>query len=83
MSRRNKSTGERLIMAGVSKEEYRLRNYLHLNDIQKGKSDMAGLIINSFFLINGGANHLQWSAKVKWVYSNFGMFCQYAQNNWK
>lgn len=85
MSRRKKSlnTNERLVLPGASKQEWRLKNYLHLNDIYKGNNDMQTIIINSFFVQHGGDNEISWKAKVFMVNENFGLFAQYAQNNWK
>lgn len=84
MSRRKKHIDtERLILPGVGKLEWRLKNYLHLNDIYKGNNDMQTIIINSFFVQYGGDNDAPWKEKLLVVNENFGKFAQYAQNNWK
>lgn len=83
MSRRSKNTSERLILHGVGKEEWRLKNYLHLNHIYRGNNDMQTIIINSFFVQYGGDNDAPWKEKVRAVNVNFGSFAQYAQQNWK
>jgi len=81
MSRRNKNK-DRLILPGVSKPEWLLKNYLHLNNIYKGNNDMQTIIINSFYCQFGGDNNNPWKEKVLFTHENFGKFCQYAQNNW-
>lgn len=83
MSRRKKTTVEHLILKGVSTIEWRLKNYLHKNDIYRNNNDMQTIIINSFFNENGGSNEAQWAEKLKYADDNFGKFAMYAQNNWK
>jgi hypothetical protein len=83
MSRRNKhKDAERLVIHGMNKTEWRLRNYLHLNDIYKGNNDMATIIINSFFNERGGDNNADWKDKVAYCDTHFGKFAQYA-HTWK
>lgn len=81
MSRRNKNK-ERLIANGLSKPEWKLKNYLHINDIYKGNDDMQTIIINSFFNQYGGDNDAPWREKLLVCNENFGRFAQYA-NTWK
>lgn len=84
MSKRNKNSKmPRLVLNGVSKQEWQLKNYLHLNNIYRGNNDMQTIIINSFFTQYGGDNNAPWKEKVLVVNENFGRFAQYAQNNWK
>jgi|GEM_PF-3090329 len=84
MSRKNKNKNKpRLILPGASGLEWKLKNYLHINDIYKGNNDMQTIIINSFFNQYGGDNDAPWKEKLLVVNENFGRFAQYAQNNWK
>lgn len=83
MSRRSKNVSERLILPGVGKLEWKLKNYLHINDIYKGNNDMQTIIINSFYNQYGGNNNDDWKDKLFIVNDNFGLFAQYAQNQWK
>lgn len=83
MSNRNKhKNDDRLIIHGVSKEEWKLKNYLHLNNIYKGNNDMQTIIINSFFNQHGGDNNAPWKEKLLVCNENFGRFAQYA-HTWK
>jgi hypothetical protein len=82
MSRKNKSK-DRLMLPGASKLEWKLKNYLHLNDIYKGNNDMQTIIINSFLNQYGGDNDAPWKEKLLVINENFGRFAQYAQNHWK
>jgi hypothetical protein len=83
MSRRNKNKDkERLVLPGASTIEWKLKNYLHLNEIYKGNNDMQSIIINSFFVQNGGDNEATWKYKLFVVNENFGRFAQYA-HTWK
>lgn len=83
MSRKSKNTADRLVLHGASKSEWKLKNYLHINDIYKGNNDMQTIIINSFFVQYGGDNEAPWKEKLLVVNENFGRFAQYAQNHWK
>lgn len=85
MSRRNKSgnTADKLILHGVSKIEYRLKNYLHLNNIKRGEDGMQTIIINSFWVNSGGDNDAEWRDKLEFANKHFGKFAMYSQNNWK
>lgn len=83
MSRRKKPTRDNLEISFANKTEYRLRNYLHLNDIYPDNNDMHTIIINSFYNQYGGNNDDDWQHKVNVASTHFGKFCQYAQNNWK
>ena len=83
MSRRNKNKNkERLVLPGASALEWKLKNYLHLNDIYKGNNDMHTIIINSFYNQYGGDNNAPWKEKLLVANENFGRFAQYAQT-WK
>lgn len=84
MSRRIKPTAERLVApVPMSKEEYGLKNYLHLNNIYRDNDDMQTIIINSFYCSGVGENDDDWKLKVNRVHGQFSKFCSYAQNNWK
>lgn len=83
MSRRIKTTVEPLVLKGVSTLEWRLKNYLHQNNIYKGNDSMQTVIINSFFCQFLGDNEAEWKVKIIFTHANFGRFAQYAQNNWK
>ena len=68
----------------MNKTEYALKNYLNKHDIYKDNLDMQTVIINSFYndRIDNG-NDDNWNVKLKYTNDHFGLFCQYAQNNWK
>lgn len=74
---------------GVSTAEWRLRNYLDKHNICKEDDDMQTIIINSFYNEHNAkkgrtdVNDDEWKDKLKYVTEHFGMFAQYAQNNWK
>jgi len=47
---------------------------------------MQTIIINSFYcerVKSKSSNDDDWSIKLNYVNNHFGLFCQYAQNNWK
>lgn len=73
----------------MSKDEYRIANYLDKHGIYKGDKTMRGIIINSFYNEHNekkgrtDVNDDDWKDKLKYVHSHFGLFAQYAQNNWK
>lgn len=85
MSRRNrvKNDPDPLLLPGVGKVEWKLKNYLHVNQIYRDNNDMQTIIINSFYNQCGLNNDDGWKAKLKFADENFGKFAQYAQNNWK
>lgn len=76
-------------MKGISTEEWRLRNYLDKHEIHKGNGDMQTIIINSFYNEHNekkgrrNVNDDEWKDKLKYVNEHFGLFAQYANNNWK
>lgn len=69
--------------------EWKIKNYLDNHNIYKGNSDMQTIIINSFYNQHNedkgrcGLNGNSWKEKLKYVNEHFGMFAQYANNNWK
>lgn len=63
--------------------EWQLRNYLNKHDICKDDRVMQSIIINSFYGERGGDNENSWKEKVTYCSSHFGLFAQYANNNWK
>ena len=70
----------------MNKTEYALKNYLNKHGIHKDNSDMHTIIINSFYnerVNTKESNNDDWNKKLQYVNNNFGLFCQYAQNNWK
>jgi len=67
----------------MRKEEYAIKNYLNKHNIYKDNSDMQTIIINSFYNERTNNNDAKWIDKLKYTHSHFGLFCQYAQNNWK
>lgn len=72
------------ILNGVTKEEYRIKNYLHLNDIQRGNNLAQTVIIHTFFNLKSGLpSDTPWKEKLKFINERFGKFAMYAQNNWK
>lgn len=74
---------------GTSTNEWRINNYLDKHDIYKGNKDMQTIIINSFYNHHNAekgrndVNDDEWKDKLKYVHEHFGLFAQYAQNNWK
>ena len=76
-------------MKGVSTGEWRLRNYLDKHNIYKGDAGMQTIIINSFYNEHNkkkgrlNVNDDHWNKKLKYIGEHFGLFAQYAQNNWK
>ena len=77
------------ITMGIPTVEWRLRNYLDKHGIHKGNGDMQTIIINSFYNEHNEkkrrifSNDDDWNKKLKYVQEHFGLFAQYAQNNWK
>ncbi len=70
----------------MNKTEYALKNYLNKHGIYKDNSDMQTIIINSFYCERAKSNSPNkddWNVKLNYVNNHFGLFCQYAQNNWK
>lgn len=73
----------------MTTEEWRLRNYLTKHDIYKENDGMQTVIINSFYNehneSNGriDVNDNAWKDKLKYINEHFGLFAQYANNNWK
>ena len=70
----------------MNKTEYALKNYLNKHSIYKDNSNMQTIIINSFYcerVKSKSSNDDDWSIKLNYVNNHFGLFCQYAQNNWK
>ncbi len=70
----------------MKKTEYALKNYLNKHGIYKDNSDMQTIIINSFYCERAKSNSPNkddWNVKLNYVNNHFGLFCQYAQNNWK
>lgn len=63
--------------------EYSIKNYLNKHDIYKDNSDMQDVIINSFYAERGQSNDDYWHDKITYISTHFGLFAQYAQNNWK
>lgn len=63
--------------------EWTLKNYLDKHGIYKGNNDMQTVIINSFYAERGMDNDDEWKDKLKYVNDHFGLFAQYANNNWK
>lgn len=76
-------------MKGISTEEWRLRNYLDKHNIHKGNGDIQTVIINSFYNTHNerkgrlNVNDSDWKDKLAYVNNHFGLFAQYAHNNWK
>ena len=74
---------------GISTAEWRLRNYLDKHNIYKENANMQTIIINSFYNEHNEkkrrifSNDDDWNKKLKYVQEHFGLFAQYAQNNWK
>ena len=70
---------------GINKTEFAVKNYLNKHNIIKGNSNFQTVIINSFYCEKLGkeANEHDWKRKLLYVTNHFGLFCQYAQNNWK
>lgn len=68
----------------MTKTEFALKNYLNKHNIYKDNSDMQTVIINSFYNSNfiETSNDDNWNIKLELVNKHFGLFCQYAQNNW-
>jgi hypothetical protein len=67
----------------MNKTEFAIKNYLDKHYIYKGNSDMQTIIINSFYCECDKNNEDNWIDKLKYTQNHFGLFCQYAQNNWK
>ena len=67
----------------MNKTEYALKNYLNKHSIYKDNSNMQTIIINSFYNSRVGNNDADWNDKLNYTNNHFGLFCQYAQNNWK
>jgi hypothetical protein len=70
-------------MKGITTEEWKIRNYLNKHNIYKDDGGMQQIIINSFYNERGGDNESEWKEKLNYVHNHFGLFAQYAQNNWK
>lgn len=70
-------------------DEWKLKNYLNKHEIYKGDSSMQTVIINSFYDQHNaekgrhGTNQDPWKKKLLYVDNHFGLFAQYAQNEWK
>lgn len=73
----------------ISAIEWSLKNYLNKHNIHKDNKDMQTVIINSFYNEHNAkkgefmVNDDEWPIKIRYVQSHFGLFAQYAQNNWK
>jgi len=67
----------------MKKDEFAIKNYLNKHNIYKDQSDMQTIIINSFYNQRGNDNDDEWEDKITYVQNHFGLFCQYAQNEWK
>ena len=67
----------------MTSQEFGIINYLDKHEIHKGNHQMQSVIINSFCIERGVDNDSNWSEKVNCVNRHFGLFCQYANNNWK
>ena len=73
----------------MNKTEFSIKNYLNKHGIYKDNSDMQTIIINSFYNeLNAkqgryDVNDDEWGFKLNFTHNHFGLFCQYAQNNWK
>lgn len=76
-------------MKGISTDEWRLINYLNKHGIYKDNLTMQEIIINSFYNQHNrdrgrsDVNDNEWKDKLKYVQNHFGLFAQYAHNNWK
>lgn len=67
----------------INKAEYGIKNYLNKHNIYKGNNDMQAVIINSFIVERGVGIDESWLYKLNFIQNHFGLFAQYAQNNWK
>lgn len=67
----------------VYQTEWGIKNYLNKHNIYANNSDMQTIIINSFYNQRGGDNEAPWKEKILYTQEHFGLFAQYAQNQWK
>lgn len=67
----------------INKAEYGIKNYLNKHKIYKGNHDMHAVIINSFVVERGVSIDETWLYKLGFIQKHFGLFAQYAHNNWK
>lgn len=67
----------------INKAEYGIKNYLNKHGIYKGNHDMQSVIINSFIVQRGIGIDESWIYKLNYIQNHFGLFAQYANNNWK
>lgn len=63
--------------------EWALKNYLTKHGIRPDDWESQTIIINSFYIERGGDNESDWKDKVLFTQEHFGLFAQYAQNNFK
>ncbi len=68
---------------GQSIKEWKISNYLNKHNIHKEDIGMQQIIMNSFVNERGVDNDANWKEKVDYIQNHFGLFTQYAQNNWK
>ena len=68
----------------VNSMEWGIRNYMTKHNIYPNNPDIHMVIINSFINTRfSNLEDIEWRDRIKYIQSHFGLFAQYAQNNWK